>query len=59
MYNFYMQKTDICSHALAALAHSKIRKVEIIGRRGPLQVNRPAESNGNVLYNYHWLTMYF
>ena len=33
-----MQKTDICDHALEALAESKIRRVDLIGRRGPLQV---------------------
>ena len=32
------QKTDICAHALEALAESRIRRVDIIGRRGPLQV---------------------
>lgn len=31
-------KTDIADHALAALARSKIKRVEVVGRRGPLQV---------------------
>ncbi|KAJ8318479.1 hypothetical protein KUTeg_003570 [Tegillarca granosa] len=33
-----LQKTDISQHALEALKHSKIKKVYIVGRRGPLQV---------------------
>ena len=33
-----MQGTDICTHALDVLAQSKIRRVVMIGRRGPLQV---------------------
>ena len=33
-----LQKTDICAHALEALAESRVRQVDIIGRRGPLQV---------------------
>ncbi len=34
----FLQNTDICQHALEALAESKIRRVNLIGRRGPLQV---------------------
>ena len=33
-----MQGTDICAHALDVLAQSRIRRVVMIGRRGPLQV---------------------
>jgi adrenodoxin-NADP+ reductase len=33
-----LKKTDICSHAVAALAESKVKKVQLVGRRGPLQV---------------------
>ena len=33
-----IQKTDMCSHAVAALAESKVRRVQLVGRRGPLQV---------------------
>lgn len=33
-----LKKTDITSHALNALAESKVKKVVLIGRRGPLQV---------------------
>jgi len=33
-----VQGTDICQHALDAIAESKIRRVQIVGRRGPLQV---------------------
>lgn len=32
-----LQSTDITEHALDALAHSKVREVCLIGRRGPLQ----------------------
>lgn len=28
----------MCSHAVAALAESKVKQVELVGRRGPLQV---------------------
>jgi len=31
------QSTDITSYALEQLSHSRVRKVSIIGRRGPLQ----------------------
>ncbi len=34
----FLQSTDICQHALEALAESKIRRVNLVGRRGPLQV---------------------
>ena len=33
-----MQKTDICSHAVEVLAESKVRHVQLVGHRGPLQV---------------------
>lgn len=32
------QKTDISQHALDALTRSRVRKVYLVGRRGPLQV---------------------
>ena len=34
-----IQGTDICQHALDMIAESKIRRVQIVGRRGPLQVS--------------------
>ncbi|KXN74368.1 NADP adrenodoxin-like ferredoxin reductase [Conidiobolus coronatus NRRL 28638] len=34
----HLKSTDICDHALEALSKSKINKVKVIGRRGPLQV---------------------
>lgn len=37
MCNF-VQTTDITAHALAALADSRVRRVVLVGRRGPLQV---------------------
>ena len=36
--NICIQHTDICDHALRALCESRIRKVYLIGRKGPLQV---------------------
>ena len=32
-----LRKTDIAEHALAQLAKSRIRRVHIVGRRGPVQ----------------------
>ena len=34
----YFQKTDITDHALEALSRSRIQRVHLVGRRGPLQV---------------------
>lgn len=33
-----LKTTDICQHALEQLAESKVRRVRLVGRRGPLQV---------------------
>ena len=33
-----LRKTDISEHALATLSKSKIKRVHIVGRRGPMQV---------------------
>ncbi|XP_048757810.1 NADPH:adrenodoxin oxidoreductase, mitochondrial-like isoform X2 [Ostrea edulis] len=33
-----LQKTDISQHALEALSRSRVKKVYLVGRRGPLQV---------------------
>ncbi|XP_022314731.2 NADPH:adrenodoxin oxidoreductase, mitochondrial-like [Crassostrea virginica] len=33
-----LKKTDISQHALEALSRSRVRKVYLVGRRGPLQV---------------------
>lgn len=33
-----LRKTDICEHALEALSRSNIKRVWMVGRRGPLQV---------------------
>jgi len=35
---FFFQKTDITEYSLEALAKSKVKKVTLVGRRGPLQV---------------------
>ena len=34
-----LRKTDIADHALAELARSRVKRVDIIGRRGPLQAS--------------------
>ncbi|ORY04847.1 nucleotide-binding domain-containing protein [Basidiobolus meristosporus CBS 931.73] len=34
-----LRKTDITEHALEALSRSRIKRVHIVGRRGPLQVS--------------------
>lgn len=34
-----LRKTDIADHALSALSKSKIKRVNIVGRRGPLQAS--------------------
>lgn len=33
-----LRRTDITEHALAALSQSRVKKVRVIGRRGPMQV---------------------
>lgn len=33
-----LRKTDISEHALEQLAKSRIRRVRVVGRRGPMQV---------------------
>lgn len=33
-----LRKTDITEHALAALAKSRVKRVRVVGRRGPMQV---------------------
>lgn len=35
---FYFQKTDITEYSLNTLSKSKVKKVTLVGRRGPLQV---------------------
>ena len=34
-----LAKTDIAKHALEELSRSRIKRVSVIGRRGPLQVS--------------------
>jgi adrenodoxin-NADP+ reductase len=33
-----LRKTDITEHALAKLAESRVKRVRLVGRRGPMQV---------------------
>jgi len=37
VYDFWCQKTDITDYALEALSKSQVRRVYLVGRRGPLQ----------------------
>lgn len=39
-----LRKTDITEHALARLAESRVRRVHVVGRRGPMQVLGPYSS---------------
>lgn len=34
-----LRKTDITEHALSRLAESRVKRVHIVGRRGPMQVS--------------------
>lgn len=34
-----LRKTDITDHALAEIARSKIKRIHVVGRRGPMQVS--------------------
>nr|GMD99588.1 NADPH:adrenodoxin oxidoreductase, mitochondrial isoform X1 [Ipomoea batatas]GME09181.1 NADPH:adrenodoxin oxidoreductase, mitochondrial isoform X1 [Ipomoea batatas] len=44
-----LAKTDIASHALAALEESSIRKVYVVGRRGPVQASFTAKELREIL----------
>lgn len=33
-----LRKTDMTDHALSALSKSRVRRVRVVGRRGPMQV---------------------
>lgn len=35
-----LRRSDIAEHAIETLARSKIRRVHVVGRRGPMQVSR-------------------
>lgn len=37
-----LRNTDIAEHALARLASSRVRRVHVVGRRGPMQVGGPS-----------------
>lgn len=36
-----LRRTDITENALSALSQSRVRRVRIVGRRGPMQVRNP------------------
>lgn len=42
-----LRKTDITEQALAALAGSRVRRVRVVGRRGPMQVCRSSSCRNN------------
>ncbi len=35
-----LRKTDIAEHALEVLSRSRVKRVHVVGRRGPMQVSR-------------------
>ena len=41
-----LRKTDITDHALDFLSKSRVRRVRVIGRRGPMQVCPPLSHEG-------------
>ena len=42
-----LRGTDIADYALEALSKSRIKRVRVVGRRGPLQVSRTQGSTGD------------
>ena len=38
IFFFSFQHTDICQHAVDALQNNKIKRVILLGRRGPMEV---------------------
>ncbi|KAF5198881.1 NADPH:adrenodoxin oxidoreductase protein, partial [Thalictrum thalictroides] len=53
-----LAKTDIADHALASLQESSIRKVYLVGRRGPVQAACTAKELREVLGNVKYLLDY-
>lgn len=41
-----LRKTDITDHALDILSKSRVKRVRVIGRRGPMQVCPPLSHEG-------------
>lgn len=41
----HLRKTDITDSALATLCKSKVKRVRVVGRRGPVQVRNPRTYN--------------
>jgi adrenodoxin-NADP+ reductase len=46
-----LRKTDITEYALEALSKSKIKHVHVVGRRGPVQVERKAQKQKEGLFH--------
>lgn len=42
-----LRKTDISDRALAQLAQSRIKRVHVVGRRGPMQVSETTSTEAN------------
>ena len=40
-----LRRTDITENALSALSRSRVRRVRIVGRRGPMQVRQLIDAN--------------
>lgn len=47
-----LQKTDIADYAVEKLATSRIKRVRVVGRRGPLQVGYNESTDGTQVANY-------
>ena len=54
----FLQKTDICEHALNVLRESKVKQVYVIGRRGPLQVCYLKHAIANVAVQCRSVVLY-
>jgi adrenodoxin-NADP+ reductase len=52
-----LRKTDVTEHALAVLAQSRIRRVRVVGRRGPMQV-RPYSPPLSMTKDMHVLNFF-
>lgn len=39
-----LRKTDMCEHALEVLAKSRVKRVRVVGRRGPMQASSSPSS---------------
>ena len=49
-----LRKTDITEHAIAELARSRVKRVHVVGRRGPMQVSALPLSSVCTLSSHVW-----